>query len=181
MSTLSIERIRSEPVAAAAVAVAVIGLATIAGAFFFQYALGYRPCPLCLEQRIAYYVSIPLAAFVLLGLSVGSSRKVMTLALAAIALAMLYNAGLGAYHAGVEWKWWPGPQDCAGSFGSFGPAGGLADLIQSTRVIRCDEAAWRFLGISFAGYNVLISLAMSAIAAWGSLGAWRAWKRQEAE
>jgi disulfide bond formation protein DsbB len=181
MASLSIDRIRSEPIAAAAIGVAVIGLATILGAFFFQYALGYRPCPLCLEQRFAYYVAIPLAALVLLGLSVGASRKVMTLALAAIALAMLYNAGLGAYHAGVEWKWWEGPKDCAGSFGSFGPAGGLADLIQNTRVIRCDEAAWRFLGISFAGYNVLISLAMAAIAVWGARAAWQAWKRQEAE
>lgn len=181
MSSLSIDRIRSEPIASAAVGVAAIGVATIAGALFFEHALGYRPCPLCLEQRIAYYVAIPLAAFVLLGLSVNSSRKVMTLAFAAIALATLYNAGLGAYHAGVEWKWWEGPKDCAGSFGSFGPAGGLADLIQNTRVIRCDEAAWRFLGLSFAGYNVLISLAMAAVAAWGALGAWQAWKRQEAE
>ena len=52
---------------------------------------------------------------VLLGLSVGSSRKVLMLALLAIAAAMLWNAGLGAYHAGVEWHWWPGPQDCSGA------------------------------------------------------------------
>lgn len=181
MIALSIARIRAEPAASAAAAIAVIGLATILGALFFEHALGYRPCPLCLEQRYAYYASIPLAAMVLLGLSVGSSPKVMTLAFAAIALAMLYNAGLATYHSGVEWKWWEGPKDCAGSFGSFGPAGGLADLIQNTRVIRCDEAAWRFLGLSLAGYNVLISLVMAAIAAWGALGAWRAWKSAEAE
>ncbi len=78
----------------AAVAIAVIGLATILGAYFFQYVLGYRPCPLCLEQRYAYYVAIPLAALVLLGVSVGSSRKVMLLAFLAIAAAMLWNTGL---------------------------------------------------------------------------------------
>ena len=33
--------------------------------------------------------------------------------------------------------------------------------------MRCDEAAWRFLGLSLAGYNVLISLALAGIAAWG--------------
>ncbi len=181
MSTFSLDRFRSEPAASAAVAIAVIGLATILGALFFEHALGYRPCPLCLEQRIAYYISIPLAAMVLLGLSVGSSYKVMTLAFAAIAAAMLWNAGLAAYHSGVEWRWWEGPKDCAGSFGGFGPAGGLADLIQNTRVIRCDEAAWRFLGLSLAGYNVLISLAMAAIAAWGACGAWRTWKSQPAD
>ena len=113
MSTISLDRIRSEPIVTAAVAIAVIGLATILGAYFFQYVLGYRPCPLCLEQRYAYYVAIPLAALVLLGVSVGSSCKVMLLAFLAIAVAMLWNAGLAAYHSGVEWKWWEGPQDCS--------------------------------------------------------------------
>jgi disulfide bond formation protein DsbB len=176
MSALSLDRIRSEPIASAATAIALIGLATILGAYFFQYGLGYRPCPLCLEQRYAYYFAIPLAAMVMLGMSVGSSPKVMLLAFAAIAAAMLWNAGLGAYHSGVEWQWWEGPKDCSGPVSNFGQAGGLADLIQNTRVIRCDEAAWRFLGLSLAGYNVLISLAMVALALWGALGAYRAWK-----
>ena len=114
MSTLSLDRIRSEPIVTAAAAIAVIGLATILGAYFFQYVLGYRPCPLCLEQRYAYYAAIPLAALVLLGVSVGSSRKVMLLAFLAIAVAMLWNTGLAAYHSGVEWQWWEGPKDCSG-------------------------------------------------------------------
>ena len=116
--------LRSEPIVLAAAAVAAIGLAAILGAYFFQYVLGYRPCPLCLEQRIAYYIAIPLAAMVLLGVTVSSSRKVMTLAFLAIAAAMLWNAGLGAYHAGIEWHWWEGPKDCSGPIGNFGPAGG---------------------------------------------------------
>ena len=143
MSALSLDRIRSEPIASAAAAIALIGLATILGAYLFQYGLGYRPCPLCLEQRYAYYFAIPLAAMVMLGMSVGSSPKVMLLAFAAIAAAMLWNAGLGAYHSGVEWQWWEGPKDCSGPVSNFGQAGGLADLIQNTRVIRCDEAACR--------------------------------------
>ena len=181
MTTLSLDRIRSEPITSAAAAIAAIGLAAILGAYFFQYVLGLPPCPLCLEQRIAYYVSIPLAAMVLLGVSVGSSRKVMTLAFLAIAAAMLWNAGLGAYHSGVEWQWWEGPKDCAGPVTGFGPAGSLLEAMQRTRVIRCDEAAWRFLGLSLAGYNVLISLLLAAIALWGARGAWRAWKSVPAE
>ena len=160
---------RGQPMAAAAVAVAVIGLATIAGFFFFQYALGYPPCPLCLEQRIAYYICVPLAAMVLLGLSVGSSRKVLMLALLAIAAAMLWNAGLGVYHSGVEWRWWPGPQDCSGPLTDLGSGGGLLKQLQNIRIVRCDEAAWRLLGLSLAGYNALISLALAGIAAWGAL------------
>ena len=181
MTDLSLDRIRSQPIASAAAAIAAIGLATILGAYFFQYALGYRPCPLCLEQRFAYYAAIPLAAMVLLGVSVGSSHKVMLLAFVAIAVAMLWNAGLGAYHSGIEWQWWEGPKDCSGPVTNFGPAGSLMETIQNTRVIRCDEAAWRFLGLSLAGYNVLISLTLAAIATWGALGAYRSWKASEAE
>src|SRR5215218_749531 len=167
------ETLRQQPMALAAAGIAVIGLAAILGAYFFQYVLGLPPCPLCLEQRVAYYVAIPLAAMVLLGLSVGSSRKVITLALLAIAAAMLWNAGLGAYHSGVEWQWWQGPQDCSGAMPNFNAGGSLLDQINKTRVVRCDEAAWRFLGLSLAGYNVLISLALACVAAWGAAGAWR--------
>ena len=159
---------RAQPVTSAAVAIAVIGIATVLGAYFFQYALGLPPCPLCLEQRVAYYISIPLAAMIMLGVSVGASRKVLILALLAIAAAMLWNAGLGVYHSGVEWHWWQGPQDCSGAIPNFS-GGSLLEQMQKTRVIRCDEAAWRFLGLSLAGYNVLISLALAAIAGWGAL------------
>jgi disulfide bond formation protein DsbB len=165
--------VRAEPIAAAAVAIAAIGVATIIGAYFFQYVLGLPPCPLCLEQRYAYYFAIPLAAMVLLGVSVGSSRKVQIAALVAIAAAMLWNAGLGVYHSGVEWQWWPGPQDCSGATPNFSTGGSLIEQMNKARVVRCDEAAWRFLGLSLAGYNVLISLALAAIAAWGAVSAWR--------
>src|SRR5678815_279518 len=164
--------ISRQPMATAAAAIAAIGLAAILGAYFFQYVIGLPPCPLCLEQRIAYYVSIPLAAMILLGLSVGSSRKVLMLALFAIAAAMLWNAGLGVYHSGVEWHWWPGPQDCSGAVPNFN-SGNLIDQINRTRVVRCDEAAWRFLGLSLAGYNVLISLTLAVIALWGVAAAWK--------
>jgi disulfide bond formation protein DsbB len=160
---------RTEPAAAAAIAIAAIGVAAILGAYFFQYVIGLPPCPLCLEQRYAYYVSIPLAAMILLGVSVGSSRKVVMLALFAIAAAMLWNAGLGVYHSGVEWRWWAGPQDCAGAIPNFSAGGSLIEQINKTRVVRCDEAAWRFLGLSLAGYNALISLTLAAIALWGAL------------
>jgi disulfide bond formation protein DsbB len=164
---------RREPPAAAAIAIAVIGIAAIGGAYFFQYVVGLPPCPLCLEQRVAYYVAIPLAAMILLGLSVNSSRKVVALALFAIACAMLWNAGLGVYHSGVEWQWWPGPQDCSGAVPNFSAGGSLLDQMNKTRVVRCDEAAWRFLGLSLAGYNVLISLALAVIALFGARAAWR--------
>ena len=46
-------------------------------------------------------------------------------------------------------------------------AGSLLENLDKVKVIRCDEVQWRFLGISLAGYNVLISLLMAAIAGMG--------------
>jgi disulfide bond formation protein DsbB len=160
--------LHAEPVAAAAGIIALGATATILGAWFFEYALGYLPCELCLQQRIPYYVSIPLAVIVAAGALAGWSRRLLVAGLIVIALAMLFNAGLGVYHAGVEWKWWAGPTACGGTLGNLGSAGDLLSRVETTRVIRCDEAAWRFLGLSLAGYNVLISLALVAIAAMGA-------------
>ena len=171
MLARTLDQARAQPATAAAIVIASVGVLTIAGVFTFQYVLGYPPCPLCLEQRYAFYMSVPLAAMILLRLSVGFSRKVITLALLAIVAAMLWNAGLGAYHSGVEWHWWQGPTDCSGAIPNFSAGGSLLDQINKTRVIRCDEAAWRFLGLSLAGYNAMISLALAAIALLGGRAA----------
>jgi disulfide bond formation protein DsbB len=179
MSSFVRELSRTSPAAGAALAIAAGGLVTIAGAWFFQYGVGLNPCPLCLEQRIAYYVVIPLAALIMLGASVNSSPRVLLLALIAIAVAMLWNAGLGAYHAGVEWKLWEGPRDCSGPVTNFGNAGDLLRQMQTTSVVRCDEAAWRFLGLSLAGYNVLISLGLAVIALWGAWAQMKAPEKSE--
>ena len=166
---------RERLIEAAAAAVALLGAATILGAWFFQYVLAYQPCPMCLEERYPYYFVIPLAVMVVAGAQVGASRKVLLLALFAIAVAMLWNAGFAAFHAGVEWKLWEGPRDCTGSYAGVG-SGGLLKELQSIHVPRCDEAAWTFLGISLAGYDALISLAMTAIA---GLGFWAGWKQPQ--
>ena len=165
--------LRRDPPAAAAAIVAIVGALTICGFFFFEYVLGYPPCPLCLDQRNAFYVGVPLAALLWLGANYGASSKVMIAGFAVIAAIMVWNAGLSAYHAGVEWKFWPGPQDCSGSLSDLGTAGGLLDKIKSIRVVRCDEIPWSFLGISLAGYNAIISLVLSLIAAWGARAAYR--------
>jgi len=157
---------RDPPLAAAAF-VAIIGLLTIGGFFYFQYVLGYPPCPLCLDQRNAFYVSVPLAGLLWLGAGNGASRKVLVAGFAVIIVAMLWNTGLSIYHAGVEWKFWAGPTDCSGPIKGFGAASNMLNQIQNIRIVRCDEAAWRFLGISLAGYDVLVSLLLAAVAAWG--------------
>ena len=171
MTTDYLSLARREPQVTAAALVAIIGALTICGFFFFQYGLGYPPCPLCLDQRNAFYICVPLAALLWLGGNYGAARKVMILGFAVIAGVMLWNTGLAAYHAGIEWKFWPGPQDCSGPIRSSGSAADLLNKLQNIRIVRCDEAAWRFLGVSLAGYDVLVSLALAAIAAWGARAA----------
>lgn len=159
---------RKDPAVAAAAFVAVVGLATIAGFFFFQYAMHLPPCPLCLEQRDAYYVSVPLAALLWIGAGHGAARKVLLFGFVVIAAVMLWNAGLASYHAGVEWKFWPGPQDCSGPIDNFGSAKNLFKQLNDISVVRCDQAAWRFLGLSLAGWDVLVSLALALVALLGA-------------
>jgi disulfide bond formation protein DsbB len=151
----------------AALLVLVVASATIAGAWFFQLALDILPCPMCLEQRYAYYAIIPLSALVALGAAKGAPRPLLVAGLIMIALIAAANSVFGVYHAGVEWKFWQGPTDCTGPVVDFGKAGSLLDQLDKVKVIRCDEVQWRFLGVSLAGYNALISALMAAIAAWG--------------
>jgi disulfide bond formation protein DsbB len=155
------------PALIAALLIAVIAAATLGGAWFFQLVLDIRPCPLCLEQRYAYYLAIALAALTALAASRDAPRALVLAGLVILALAVLANAVLGAYHAGVEWGFWEGPTDCTGPVGNLGSAGTLQERLDTVKVIRCDEVQWRFLGLSLAGYNVLISLLMAATAGWG--------------
>lgn len=171
------DRLRADPAAAAALAIFIISAAALAGAWFFEIVLKLRPCPLCLEQRLPYHIIIPLSLLTGIAALVHAPHKLLTVGFVAITVAALAGAALGAYHAGVEWHWWPGPTDCSGPLTDFSSKGSLLDQLQSVQVVRCDEAAWRFLGLSLAGYNVLISLLLAAIAMIGLLArkrpAWR--------
>ena len=159
---------------AAALAIAVIAALTLAGAWFFQLVLDIPPCPLCLEQRYAWYLAFPLGALLALAAARGAPRLLLVAGLGLLALATLANAWLAGYHAGVEWGFWPGPTECSGPVLDLGKAGSLFENLDKVKVIRCDEVQWRFLGLSLAGYNVLLSLAAAALALWGMASTARA-------
>jgi disulfide bond formation protein DsbB len=142
-------------------------VATIGAALFSQHVIGLVPCKLCLIQRQPYYAAIPLAlAIVLLPLADGWRR----LGLAALAAIFAISAGLGAYHAGVEWGFFLGPSDCGG--GAAPAASGVGDFLkqlETTRVVSCTEAAFRFLGLSMAGWNAVVSFGLAAFAGLAAL------------
>jgi len=162
------------PAVTGALLVAGVAAATLAGAWTMQLVWGLQPCELCLKQRWAYYAIVPLGLVILLAARGGAPRPLLLAGLGLIALAALGNAGLGVYHAGVEWGFWQGPTECTGPIGNLGSAGSLLERLDSVKVVRCDEVQFRFLGLSLAGYSVLISLLIAAIAGWGASRASRA-------
>jgi disulfide bond formation protein DsbB len=157
----------ANPARTASAVVFAVAATTILAALAFEHLGGYAPCPLCLEQRYAYYFAVPASGAALL-LAQGSTMSLARVLLVLIAVTFLVNAGLGIYHAGIEWKWWEGPDTCAGETAIEWSIGGLAAQLENPRVIACGEAAWRFLGLSFAGWNAVISAGLAAIAAFGA-------------
>ncbi|MCB9992284.1 MAG: disulfide bond formation protein B [Hyphomicrobiaceae bacterium] len=145
-----------------------IGLFTILGALAFQYLGGFIPCELCYGQRVPYYVGLPVLALTIALWRVipVPARIGLTAIVAAIFVWSIY---LAVFHAGVEWKFWPGPTSCTG-----GASDGLnfSDLnnLGDTKVVPCDDPQFRFLGLSFAGYNAIISLIISVLLVWSVMG-----------
>jgi disulfide bond formation protein DsbB len=147
--------------------ITILSAASIVAALGFEHIGGLSPCPLCLQQRMAYYAAIPLGigAAVLVAAEMTAMARA---ALAVLALAMLANAGLGIYHAGAEYGFWPGPASCAASSVDFGAGGDLMGDLSAARIVPCDRAPWTLLGVSLAGFSAMMSLGLALIAALGA-------------
>jgi len=148
-----------------------VSAATIGGAWFTEYVLGYIPCKLCLLQRWPYYFGVPLAAFAWVIAGPMRMRLAARPAFAMLAAIFMVSVALGVHHAGVEWGWWLGPADCGGKI-SLGPANvnDLLTAVSNTRIVSCIEAPFRILGLSLAGWNALISFVLATIAIRGWRG-----------
>ena len=143
-----------------------IGAALTVGAVLvMQYGYGYAPCKLCLTERLPYYAAVPLGLVALF-----APAPLARLALGLAALALLYGAGIGVYHAGAEWGFWPGPTDCGGGTGTNpGDVGDFLNALQTTKVVDCSVAALRVLGVSLAGWNALVAFALAVVAGTAAL------------
>jgi disulfide bond formation protein DsbB len=129
----------------------------LGGAYLSQYGFGLFPCEMCWWQRYPHFAALALA---LLSTVAGPKRLWIGLA----ALAILVSGLIGAYHAGVEYKWWEGVTTCSST-----AAGNSIEDILNAPLVRCDEPQWTLFGISLAGFNFLISTA-AAIAIFALLG-----------
>lgn len=143
--------------------------ATVGGALGFEHIGGYIPCALCLLQRDPYYYGIPLGVLAILTsvlkLPAWTTRTLLLL----VGILMLVGAGIGVYHAGVEWHFWEGPSTCATTAqGISSDVGNLLGDLDAKHAPSCTDAALRVLGLSFAGWNVIASLTLAAIALRGA-------------
>lgn len=140
-------------------------LAMLGAAHAFEKFGGMAPCNLCLKQREVYWgaVAVALTATIWHLVSRGSRG---TPRIAAFLLAVIFATGAitSIFHAGGEWDLWALPATCQGGAAAVDSAS-IAILLDPNapppRIVGCDEAAWIFLGISMAGWNALISIALA--------------------
>jgi disulfide bond formation protein DsbB len=152
--------------------------ALLAGAHLFESFGRLAPCDLCLDQREAHWTALALAAGGALAGLAFKWRRAAAATAGACALVYLVSAGLALYHVGVEYHYWPGPTACAGGGAVDLGARSLSDILnEKPGRPSCAEAAWRFLGVSMAGYNLLVSAALFALCLIAALDAARQARR----
>ena len=159
----------ANPALTAALAITAIAAATLAGAWFMQLVLGIQPCELCLAQRYAYYLVAPLAALIAIAAARDAPRGALVAGLAVVALVTLGNAGLAAYHSGVEWGFWQGLTACTGPVGNLGSPATCWSVSTPSRWSVRRSSVGVFGRRSPAGRRVDLA-AMAAIAAWACAG-----------
>jgi len=147
------------------------GIAVLAAAglliavFAMQYIGGLAPCSLCLSQRWPHGAALALGLIAFVPIISAPARRLL---LSLIALSFAITAGIGAYHAGVEYGWFAGPTACSGTI-SGNTVEELKRQLMAQPVIRCDEIAWSLFGVSLAGYNFLASTALAVFCAAAAL------------
>jgi disulfide bond formation protein DsbB len=145
--------------------IAVVSGGALATAFIAQYGFDLWPCLLCYEQRIPYLIAFVVAAWATIpGVDPVARRHAVFLCV----LLFAGNTALAAFHAGVEYKWWPGLDACGGALRDLNVSD-LAAALSKPAPPGCDEAAIRVFGISMAGGNVIVCGVMTLFCLWAAL------------
>jgi disulfide bond formation protein DsbB len=159
MRTLSTSPLLSHRNAAGIATLAATGL--LIAVFAMQYIGGLAPCSLCLTQRWPHGATLVLGLIAFVPITGATARRLL---LALIALSFAVTAGIGAYHAGVEYGWFAGPTACSGTI-SGNTVEELKRQLMAQPVVRCDEVSWSLFSVSLAGYNFLVSTALAVFCA----------------
>lgn len=143
------------------------GLGCLAFAFIMQYGFDVLPCKLCLVQRVPFGIVAFIAA---LALVLRPKPSALWIFLSLITVVFFINAGVAAFHTGVERHWWQWESEC--TITPLAQTGGdLLSRIRATRPARCDEISWTLLGLSMANYNIALSLILGLHSAFAAIRA----------
>ena len=134
-----------------------ISILILISAYFIEYILDYKPCNLCLFERLPYFFAI---AIIILNFSINKFNKSIY-----ILLSIIFASGaiLSFYHFGIEQGFFQESLVCI----SNNDINSLTkeDLIKELQknVVSCKDVHFTFLGFSLATINTIISLILSAI------------------
>ena len=126
-------------------------------AFFVQYALGHKPCSLCLIERIPYFSALVLISLILI------IRKFELVVSTIILLFFIFGATVSFYHIGIEKGFFNESLLCKlGGMESSLSKEQLLNQLKNTP-ISCKEVTFRMFGFSLATINTVISIILSGI------------------
>ena len=137
--------------------VLIFSILSLATAYFIQYALGHKPCNLCLIERIPY-----LAAIILISLYfvINKLEKIISLV---VGLFFIFGAVVSFYHFGIEQGFFSESLVC--NLGNNNTSLSAQDLLKQLEkeTVSCKNVTFRLLGLSLATFNTVISIIISAI------------------
>lgn len=131
---------------------AALGVVVLGTVLASQYLGGLQPCELCLYQRWPWGVAIALGV---LAVVIRPARRVLV---GLAGLVILLGGLLAAYHAGVEYGWFPGFTSCTSAISAGSSVADLRNQLLNAPVVRCDVPGFVLFGISMAGYNAILSV-----------------------
>lgn len=133
-------------------------------AWTFQYGFDYIPCELCYYQRYPYMLAFVVAgiAFIARRRPDFATRRAAKGFLIILVFLMVLDALMAAFHVGVEKGLWEGPSACSAPITKGMTAEQLRQAILEAPVVTCADPAWTLFGLSMAGYNFLIAIALAA-------------------
>ena len=126
-------------------------------AYFIQYVLGHKPCNLCIVERIPYIASIILISLIFI---LNKYQKIIS---SLIFIFFIFGAVVSFYHFGIEQGFFSESLVC--DLGNSRPLNKeeLLNQLKKTEIVSCKDVTFRFLGLSLATINTVISLILSGI------------------
>ena len=126
-------------------------------AYFIQYVLGHKPCNLCIIERIPYIAAIILISLIFI---LNRYQKIMS---SLILIFFVFGVIVSFYHFGIEQDFFSESLIC--ELGESKPSNKeeLLNQLKKTEIISCKDVTFRFLGLSLATINTIISIILSGI------------------